>query len=532
MTEELNEAARSDRTSENVEERIKRVFALTENERAELPYRRASALSFIVVMLLFGVPLWWHTTSTYRVSFRSFPSDQRIVIPVHIRVASWNRSSDSRLERVSLRLISTLQNLTNIELLDLLYDLHFQKMERSGSLSASTVRDGCVNAHLAIIDSAEWLYSGETLHFGSQSWAYVKDAVDDDTLLQRMLTAVTDVLVDVGHLSAIIRRDLKNRIDPLEMAALPSNQQKRLVWDSAALSAQYIVQVIFVHTGSEVTPRDYSPDEVLFNIQRFADNILDVTKLKVSSEHLWDFDLVSWIRPDVQGRLIIDMDIVTEIVTAVDQETSTVESSAPVLKLVVLDYLEHVVLLDQMGEDSSGIVVASWGAVVSHQGGKFSTVSQSLIGALRVLLALDTDLPYASGRDPSPVSEWELNRMKLRSFVDCSMNAISSVQAIHRLISQIDNIVINDEVASTADKAVELISRALDTAKTIGRLEVSWAVEGRDLAVQAVNDHSLLALLYFPNDQKFAVYLPLFLPTLLPLFGSMLALYRYWTGKE
>lgn len=55
---------------------------LTAEERAELPFRRISALAFIVIMLIFGLPLWWQTTSTYRVSFRTFSSDQQITLPV------------------------------------------------------------------------------------------------------------------------------------------------------------------------------------------------------------------------------------------------------------------------------------------------------------------------------------------------------------------------------------------------------------------------------------------------------------------
>lgn len=87
-------------------------------------------------------------------------------------------------------------------------------------------------------------------------------------------------------------------------------------------------------------------------------------------------------------------------------------------------------------------------------------------------------------------------------------------------------------MASAANRAVELIEEALSRAEQTGRLEIALVVEGHELAQKAVNDRSLLALLYFPSDQKFAIYLPLFLPTLLPLFGSMFALYRHCKGDE
>lgn len=87
-------------------------------------------------------------------------------------------------------------------------------------------------------------------------------------------------------------------------------------------------------------------------------------------------------------------------------------------------------------------------------------------------------------------------------------------------------------MAGCANKAVKLIVNALKTAKETGRIDVATTIEGRALADKAVNDHSLLALLYFPNDQKFAVYLPLFLPTLLPIFGSIVAFYKHWREKD
>lgn len=151
---------------------------------------------------------------------------------------------------------------------------------------------------------------------------------------------------------------------------------------------------------------------------------------------------------------------------------------------------------------------------------------------MRVLFGLDTDLPVSFDRLSLPVAKWEIKRIKLRSFIDCSISGISSIAAIHKLISQIDNIVINEEVASKTNLAVELISQVLTTVEKTGHIEVASVAKGRALAESALNDKSLLSLLYFPNDQKFAIYLPLFLPTLLPLFGSLLALSRYWMGKD
>ena len=51
-------------------------------------------------------------------------------------------------------------------------------------------------------------------------------------------------------------------------------------------------------------------------------------------------------------------------------------------------------------------------------------------------------------------------------------------------------------------------------------------------AEKAFFDPSLLALLYFPEDQKYAIYIPLFLPVFIPVLQSLMAMWAYFRGKE
>ena len=52
--------------------------------------------------------------------------------------------------------------------------------------------------------------------------------------------------------------------------------------------------------------------------------------------------------------------------------------------------------------------------------------------------------------------------------------------------------------------------------------------QARDAAETSFSDPSILALLYFPDDQKFAIYIPLFLPVGLPLVVAYLDLVKKW----
>ncbi|VDK88552.1 unnamed protein product [Litomosoides sigmodontis] len=505
---------------------------LTVEESAELPFRRISALAFIVIVLIFGVPLWWQTTSTHRVPFRTFSSDQEITLPVYISIASSYSSMKSHVDSAITLLLNELSELPEIDRLNFIFKLNHEDMDTSRSTSkTNTEKDNFFEVHVAIINETAWPYSGYTTYFDDQ-WTFILNCENESKLAQRMFAAITDVLLDTSHLSTIVKRDLRQRMQSSEIVSLSPSQQKRLIWDSVALSARYIVQVIFLHAGHDESSEHYTAENIILHTRRFAAKLAEVSDLIISSEHLWDFDLTAWMKKDVQEGNTIQMDEISQIVTAIEQETSTVESSAPVMKLVVLDTSQPIALLDPAGDESSGVVVASWGALLSYNGNKYLTVNQSVIAAMRILFGLDTDLPVSCDRLPLPVAKWEIKRIKLRSFIDCLINGISSVAAIHKLISQIDNIVINEEIASKTNLAVELISQALSTVEKTGYIDVASVAEGRSLAESALNDKSLLSLLYFPNDQKFAVYLPLFLPTILPLFGSILALNRYWMGKE
>uniref|UniRef100_A0AAF5PH84 Uncharacterized protein n=1 Tax=Wuchereria bancrofti TaxID=6293 RepID=A0AAF5PH84_WUCBA len=431
---------------ERKEERIRKVLMLTAEERAELPFRRISALTFIVIMLIFGLPLWWQTTSTYRVSFRTFPPNQQITLPVYISIASSYSSMKSHVDRAIALLLNELSELPKIDQLRFIFKLNHEDMDALEFISRiNTEKSNLFGVHVAIINETVWPYSGYTTYFDDQ-WTFILNHEDESKVAKRMFAAITDVLLDTGHLSAIVKRDLRQRIQSSEIVALSSSQQKRLIWDSVALSARYIVQVIFLHAGYNESSEHYSAENIILHARRFATKLAEVSDLVISSEHLWDFDLTAWLKKNMQERNSIQMDDISQIVTAIEQETSTVESSVPVMKLVVLDAPQPITLLDYMGDESNGVIIASWGALLSYGGEKRLAVNQSVIAAMRVLFGLDTNLPVSFDRLPLPVAKWEIKRIKLRSFIDCSISGISSVAAIHKLISQIDNIVINEEI--------------------------------------------------------------------------------------
>lgn len=78
--------------------------------------------------------------------------------------------------------------------------------------------------HVALMNETIWPYSGYTTYF-DDLWTFILNCEDESKLAQRMFAAITDVLLDISHLSTIVRRDLRQRIQPAEIITLSSSQQ-------------------------------------------------------------------------------------------------------------------------------------------------------------------------------------------------------------------------------------------------------------------------------------------------------------------
>ncbi|VDM59076.1 unnamed protein product [Angiostrongylus costaricensis] len=465
----------------------------------ELPYRRASALTFIAIVLGMGTPLWYHTTRTYRAPFVVFPKSQTVSFNVQIHLTVTDAILEPELNSMCQNLSSMLLEGEVKPPLDIWWEVLNQGVRELRALENDRMEPSDLLAvHVAVVPLEQWShFSAVTVFLDRGRWAFLQYTVDSNRLMERLQSLVWEVMVDVPHMNEIVKRDIRERLQPWQITALSPSHQKRLVWDSAPLSMNYIVQVIHVHDNA--SPSDtYSKDIV---------NVLEVF---------------------------------------IDSQLQSVESSYPVLKIVIMEVDAPVIMLDPFGEDSRGVAVASWGAIIPRicvgETSEDPQTAARILSALRVLLGVDSDLPASWKRAPVPLADWEIERMRLRAILDNAMRAISAVSALKALTEKITNVVINDDVAARANEAVHLVQAGLESpgAPQLNKNNLFYRIisnsnfiqisAGRFLADEALSHPSLLSLLYFPKDQTMAVYLPIMLPTLIPLFGSALALCKWALG--
>uniref|UniRef100_A0A673A770 Phosphatidylinositol glycan anchor biosynthesis, class S n=2 Tax=Sphaeramia orbicularis TaxID=375764 RepID=A0A673A770_9TELE len=149
------------------------------------------------------------------------------------------------------------------------------------------------------------------------------------------------------------------------------------------------------------------------------------------------------------------------------------------------------------------------------------------LAQLRLLLGVQSSTPppgfLVAPCGSSGLADWELDRLMWSRSVENIATATTTITSLAQLLDQIGNIVINDNIAQQVSSAVTSLQLAVAELES-GNLgfALQYSKEAILASERAFFDPSLLHLLYFPDDQKFAIYIPLFLPMCVPILLSLL----------
>ncbi|KFR13682.1 GPI transamidase component PIG-S, partial [Opisthocomus hoazin] len=125
------------------------------------------------------------------------------------------------------------------------------------------------------------------------------------------------------------------------------------------------------------------------------------------------------------------------------------------------------------------------------------------------------------------LADWELDRLLWAHTMENIATVSTTLTSLAQLLDKIGNIVIKDDVASEVYRAVASAQSAMAELAT-GHLHSAFQAskEAVTSSERAFFDPSLLHLLYFPDDQKFAIYIPLYLPMSVPILLSLAKIVR------
>ncbi len=112
--------------------------------------------------------------------------------------------------------------------------------------------------------------------------------------------------------------------------------------------------------------------------------------------------------------------------------------------------------------------------------------------------------------------EWD--RLMRKRTVECLVESRRTLKSLSNLILKLENMVVLETIREQIEQALTHYHKSM-TLLSQNELDESWnhAKKSFTISQSAFFDPSIVSLLYFPDEHKFAVYMPLFVPLLIPI---------------
>ncbi|KAL0959938.1 hypothetical protein HGRIS_011601 [Hohenbuehelia grisea] len=161
----------------------------------------------------------------------------------------------------------------------------------------------------------------------------------------------------------------------------------------------------------------------------------------------------------------------------------------------------------------------------------FPTFSEQLITLLGIpRLPSSVQVRHANARNV--ISEWQLDALMRRRTLENTHGSQDTLRSIVRLVDQIENMPFGASVRGDIQNSLAALEKAYAEASTSLSHALTSSAEALTMASRAFFDPGMLALLYFPAEHKYAVYMPLFASAVVPLIATALREFMAWKRQR
>ncbi|XP_004605349.2 GPI transamidase component PIG-S [Sorex araneus] len=552
-------------------------MAAARAKAAELEVVRGkrAALFFAAVAIMLGLPLWWKTTETYRASLPYLEINElntmelRLMVRIRLVFARGSLFPD--------HLDELPETSVQEQEIPLKYKMKIKFLYRNEYRVASEREEEALS--LGSVQEAEAMLSESQPQDEGSLTVYIID--EESSLLPEDMmsyighkrTAFTRGIVR-HHAFSVIQQYVKEIIDTMSLAedVLATALADHLSEDNWSSDNW---RPLKSSLGYEITFSLLNPDpkshEVHWDIegavrhyvQPFVDALSIAGNISVDSQILYYAMLGVNPRFDAaSSSYYLAAHSLPHVINPVESRLgSSAASLYPVLNfLLYVPELAHSPLYIQ---DKDGAPVATnafhsprWGGIMvynvdpkAYNGSELPVkvevdmvqVMEVFLAQLRLLFGIPEPQmpPYCLflGPPSGGLMTWEVDRLLWARTLENLATATATLTSLAQLLGKISNIVIKDDVASEVYRAVAAVQKAAEELAS-GRLVSAFTAsqEAVTSSERAFFDPSLLHLLYFPDDQKFAIYIPLFLPMAVPILLSLVKIFlemrKSWKKPE
>ncbi|XP_075148144.1 prolyl 3-hydroxylase sud1 isoform X2 [Haematobia irritans] len=509
----------------------------TKEDAAEDKFRLYATIAFMTVVIIIGVPMWWKSTEVYRVNLPSSDimelSDKPLKIKIRIGIFN------VRNERASLLINELREEYSNSDMWNLEF-LHKSTSEKShniktpAALEALLLKDGQLKeGDFAFI---EWPKLQEEVLMTNERTALIRS----DTSSNKMKQVLNTYILQTHRIKQIMAKEQRDAVK------------------TEAPQAEYDVTVSVLNPRPDIMDAKWHVQMAVETyLKPYLDQVSHISNYTLTTQWKYQLAFEADLRQvrdsSIMGRhYALSESSLPHIITAIEKNLGSGITDKTPLNLVVYITpcdIAPVYIYNKQNQKAStdninAFISPKWGGIIianpsmetcreyndkPNQKVSFfvqtNDVMQIMLHQLQKLLDISVEV-NTEGVKTVAVEQlsprlWEYESYLRRSAVTHITTTTNTLQSLIKLLDNISYIVINDDVGKAINSAYELIIKSKEALANHQLMKASELAQKAFLASeQAFFDASLLAQLYFPDEQKYAIYIPLFLPIMVPVVTS------------
>ncbi|CAG8612064.1 1296_t:CDS:2 [Paraglomus brasilianum] len=524
--------------------------------------RRLIIASFWTVILI-GLPLWWKTTDVYRAQLPFTEIEQ------------WSRWEASNLVfPLDFTFYFAEEDETPIELEQLSENIERALNEQ---FSRDAEADGLVTQLSVTVDSVKWKQWDKIVR--------KENEIDVDSFGNSMeefngryefyiAPGDGDMRVNLGNSRCafvqINRKDWNElaitKILPsllfsffhseyLLLSALfkpPSPEEKPNIDNMRAMkySPRYQITFSLMNACPSTLLVDWNIEEAVnMYLKPFLDELKILSEVTVDSQVQYYAQLtVTPEKNENEGYYYLRPEMLPHFVNSAEWNLASAVSSYPTLNLILYTPEANQSPLhihNSKGHpiDNNAFLIPRWGGIVisnpqtTNNSYKLTVeelkpIIEIFISQLRGLLGVrkftsdDKELSAKVRYAPPPstaITAWELDSLIRHRTAENIVAAISTLKSLSQLVSEIPNMVVLDHIQTEVLQALDSLKESCENLRTMSYVAaLNHAKQALERSESAFFDPTMVSMLYFPDEHKYAIYMPLFVPVSVPLLIALL----------
>ncbi|XP_011195473.1 GPI transamidase component PIG-S isoform X2 [Zeugodacus cucurbitae] len=499
-------------------------------------YRLFASMAFMIVVIIVGVPMWWKTTEVYRVNLPSADilslSDKPIEIATKIAIFTFEKSRGELL----------VKELTEAYANNELWHPQFVQIAPFEQSLHTKTPASLEN----ILLKAEEIKAGDFIFI---EWPKLQEEV--------LLTAERSALIRSDTSSTRIKQVINLLLLQTHRIQQILNENHRQAVKSEAPQTEYDVVVSILNPRPDIMNAKWNVRMAVETyIAPFLKEVSQISNYTLTTQ--WKYQLpfeadLKQVRDSSKiGRhyALGEADL-PHIITSIEKNLGVGITAKPAINLVVYITpcdIAPVHIYNRQNRQATrqkvdSFISPKWGGIIianppieaclsyntAQQPVEFyvntNDVMQIMLYQLQKLLDINAEFNLEGVKtvalEQTAPRRWEYEAYIRRSVVMHIATASNTLQSLIKLLDNISYIVINDDVGESINDAYKKLLLAKQALAAGNLLAASdYARTAFAASEHAFFDASLLAQLYFPDEQKYAIYIPLFLPIMVPVITS------------